>query len=286
MSRKRTRESRAVRNAREKAQNRLLRTVGFDPDDPNHLRFDLESTEFALLFTVEGGQEIIGTELVQAFDAQGLKMGTAIAPSLQGLDRGKVAIMSARWEDVEALTVAREQIREERSQMQYQRLMKAYADNTVGWFRHEVPDLEQRAILMGTNHGKDPTIETGRALVCYKVEDHYVVSAETWDGGWSAPNENGERERLGVIQDVVEGITFHSKKEAQEAVLFAVDEKSEGFAEEWHYLANAARMVTHSERLRAWTKNGKDMKAHYRQPSKPEKQKRDKGKSRMTRIRQ
>lgn len=260
-----------------------MRTVGFDPDDPNHLRFDLESTEFALLFTVEGGQDNIGTELVQAFDAQGLKMGAAIAPSLQGLDRGKVAIMSARWEDVEALTAAREQIREERSQMQYQRLMKAYSDNSVGWFRHEVPDLEQRAILMGTNHGKDPTIETGRAVVCYKVEDHYVISAETWDGGWSAPDENGDRERLGVNQDVLEGITFHSKKEAQEALLYAIDE---GQMPEWDHLRSGERMVKHSERLHAWTKNGKDMKAHYKRPSKPEKQKIQKADGRMTRIRE
>ena len=36
-----TRESRATRNKREKAQKRLLRSVGFDPSDPDHLRFDL-----------------------------------------------------------------------------------------------------------------------------------------------------------------------------------------------------------------------------------------------------
>ncbi len=278
-----TRESRATRNKREKAQKRLLRSVGFDPNDPDHLRFDLESTEFALLFTVEGGRESIGPGQVLAMDSLGQKVGVAIAPRLQSLDRGTVAIMSSHWEDVAAIAAVREKIREDRSQMQYQRLMEAYANQKVGWYRQDVPDQEQRSILMGTNHGKDPTLETQRAVVCYKVDDHYVVSAETWSGGWSERDADGNRKRLGVDPDVLEGITFHSKKEAQEALLYAIDE---GQMPEWLDLANADRMVAHSERLRAWTKNGKDMKAHYRQPSKPEKQKKDSGpyKGRWSRL--
>lgn len=291
-----TRESRAARNAREKAQKRLLRSVGFDPKDPNHLRFDLESSEFALLFTVDGGQESIGPGRVLALDASGQMPGitygyeadaegkpilnrpihgTVVAPRLQSLDRGKVAIMSARWEDVEAIAEAREKIREDRSQMQYQRLMKAYENQARGWFRQDVPDQVQRSIFMGSNHGKDPTLETQRAIVCHKVDDHYIIAAETWSGGWSEPDENGQRERLGVDPDVLEDITFDSKKEAQEAFLFAIDQ---GQYPEWVDLADGERWIKRSEKLRAWAiGDGTDMKALYRRPSKPKKQKQKSG---------
>jgi len=270
-----TRESRAARNAREKAQKRLLRSVGFDPKDPNHLRFDLESSEFALLFTVEGGRESIGPGTVLAMDSHGQIAPSAVAPRLQSLDRGKVAIMSAHWEDVEALAEAREKIREDRSQMQFHKLMKAYENQARGWFRHDVPDQVQRSIFMGSNHGKDPTLETQRAIVCHKVDDHYIIAAETWSGGWSEPDENGQRERLGVDPDVLEDITFDSKKEAQEAFLFAIDQ---GQYPEWVDLADGERWIKRSEKLRAWAiGDGTDMKALYRRPSKPKKQKQKSG---------
>jgi len=271
-----TRESRATRNKRAKAQKRLLRSVGFDPSDPDHLRFDLESTEFALLFTVEGGRESIGPGTVLAMDSHGQRVPSAVAPRLQSLDRGTVAIMSSLWEDVEALAEVREKIREDRSQMQYHRLMKAYEAQAVSWCRQNVPDQEQRSILMGTNHEKDPTLETQRAVISIKVDDHHILAAETWNGGWSEPDENGQRERLGVTLDIVEGITWHSKGEAEEAFLYAVDEKDENY-KEWHHLASGERWVKRGEKLRAWANgDGKDLKAFYRQPSKPEKQKRQK----------
>lgn len=284
-----TRESRATRNKREKAQKRLLRSVGFDPSDPDHLRFDLESTEFALLFTVEGGRESIGPGTVLAMNSLGQKVDSAIAPRLQSLDRGTVAIMSSLWEDVEAIAEVREKIREDRSQMQYHKLMKAREDRANVFCRQDVPDQIQRSIFIGSNYGPppsdpeeshvelDPTVETCRAVVTYKVDDHYVIDMETWNGGWSEPDENGQRERLGVTPDIVEGVTFYSAQEAQEAFLLAVDEKDENY-KEFHHLASGERWIKRGEKLRAWANgDGKDLKAFYRQPSKPKKQKQDSG---------
>lgn len=284
-----TRESRATRNKRAKAQKRLLRSVGFDPSDPDHLRFDLESTEFALLFTVEGGRESIGPGTVLAMNSHGQRVPSAVAPRLQSLDRGTVAIMSAHWEDVEALAEVRERIREDRSQMQYHKLMKAREDRANVFCRQDVPDQIQRSIFIGSNYGPppsdpeeshvelDPTVETCRAVVTYKVDDHYVIDMETWNGGWSEPDENGQRERLGVTPDIVEGVTFYSAKEAQEAFLLAVDEKDENY-KEFHHLASGERWIKRGERLKAWCNgDGIDLKAFYRQPSKPKKQKQKSG---------
>src|SRR5690606_3874418 len=72
---------------------------------------------------------------------------TAAAPRILGMDRGKVAVLAARWADVEAITRARELLREMKKQKQVADILAATDRQSFGWYRQEVPDQPKRSIL-------------------------------------------------------------------------------------------------------------------------------------------
>ena len=266
----------STRKRRERAQdNRSLARAG------NHLRIDLDSMEFHGAFTVESGDDKIGGIRYRAFDRSGKrpgiafggKHGIAVSPSMLEIGRDKASKLMAQAADAVAIREARERMREEGLAKRVNRLLSAHDRGAVGWYRQEVPDQDQRSIFMGTNHGKDPLIQSSGMLITVKtVTGDYHIGREFWAGGWSAPDENGQRERLGVEVDYVDDdgapISFRTKKEAQDALLFAIDEGAaltfkSGAELDFKEIQNHDRIEARAGRLKAWEKNGVDMKEAY-----------------------
>ncbi len=289
---KHKRESKGQRWKRERANKRLAQAAGLRPD-VNHLRIDLDSTEFQSLFAVEGGHKKIGDIQHKAINCFGKRpgikfggvYGIAVAPSILDIERDKASKLMAQAADAVAIREARERMREEGVAKRVNRLLSAHDRGATGWYRHEVPDQDQRTILMGTNHGKDPLIESAGMIVTVKTEtgDH-LIGREFWTGGWSAPDENGQRERLGVVVDFAGDppkldengkpkdngwpSSFHSKKEAQAALLYAIDEGAKlefvsGAKLDFKEIQSHDRIEARASRLKAWEKNGVDMKEAY-----------------------
>ena len=298
---KRKRESKGQRRDRARAEKQLAQAAGLTPG-ANHLRIDLDPFEFQGLFTVEGGREKIGDIRYTAIDRCGKRAGIkfgrergiAVAPSILDIGRDKASKLMEQAADAVAIRDARERMRGERLAKRVNRLLTAHNRGAVGWYRQEVPGQEQRTILMGTNHGKDPLIESAGMVVAVKTEDgNHLIGREFWTGGWSAPDSNGQRERIGVVVDFAgdppklddngkpkdEGtpFSFHSKKEAESALLFAIDEGAKlefvsGAKLEFGEIRTHDRIEARARKLKSWTKNGVDMKETYcrPQPKRPE----------------
>lgn len=280
MSKNRKRESKGKRWSRARADKQLAQAAGLRPG-VNHLRIDLDSTEFQSLFAVEGGHKKIGDIQHKAINRFGRRPGVkfggvyglAVAPSILDIERDKASKLMAQAADAVAIREARERMREERLAKRVNRLLSAHDRGAVGWYSQVVPDQDQRTILMGTNHGKDPLVESAGIIVTVKTEDgDHLIGREFWTGGWSAPDENGQRERLGVAVDYLDDegapLSFHSKKEAQDALLFAIDEGAtltfeSGVELDFKEIQNHDRIEARASRLKSWEKNGVDMKEAY-----------------------
>ena len=257
---KNRRESSGKRWKRNRAAQARYRALGTDPRNPNHQRIELDSMEFACLFTVIGGRDPIGPGIVRAFDAHGQKPGQAVAPNLLQIGRDKASKLMARARDAAAIRQIREDQREEGKQMQVNRLMAAVDRDAFGWYRQEVPDQKLRSVLCGSNNGKDPTRESDSLVVCFKADDgRYHIAEETWDGSWSAPDADGYRERVGVNLDSLP-ITFHDEHEAQRALIFAA---KAGELERFADREDATHMHRIAARLRVWEHQGQDRKQIY-----------------------
>lgn len=259
---KKRRESSGKRWKRNRAAKARFRALGVDPKNPNHKRIELDSVEFACLFTIIGGRTAIGPGVVHAVDQHGRPVGKAVAPNIMDMvDRSDIAKISARWNDVEQIAAVKERQREERKQMQVNRLMCAVDREAFGWYRQEVPDQTMRSVLVGSNNGKDPTLKSDALLVCYRGEDgRYHVSEERWDGSWSLPDQDGHRERVGVNLDSLP-ITFHDEHEAQTAITFAA---KMGELPRFENRIDHQWVARFAERTQRWDRNGVDMKATYR----------------------
>jgi len=290
MSRKRKRESKARRWKRKRETLRFEREAGVRPGR-NHERIDLEPLEFACLFTVEGGRDKIGDAFVRAVDRFGRRPGKPVAPRILDIERDKASKLMAYADDAETLRLLRMGLRDERSQRQSAKLLSAFERNAVGWYRQDVPDQTQRSILMGTNGG-DPERSSDGTVVCFKLDSEtagqydlpecgkYAIAREYWDGGWSVPDADGHRERVGVSLDVLEHdghvLTFRDKDEAQRAFMLAIDECTSSEDDddpmsEFSDIRDAGRIESQARKLRVWERNGTDMKALYERPkSEPE----------------
>lgn len=254
------RESSGNRWKRNRAAKARYRMLGIDPRNPNHQRIEIDSMEFACLFTVIGGRDPIGPGIVRAFDMHGRRPGKAVAPNILQIGRDKASKLMAKARDAEAIRQIREDQREERKQLQVNRLMAAIDRDAFGWYRQEVPDQKLRSVLAGSNNGKDPTRESDNLVVCFKGDDgRYHVAEETWDGSWSNADEHGHRERVGVNLDSLD-ITFHDEHEAQRALVFAA---KAGELERFADREDASHFHRIAARLRAWEHQGQDRKQIY-----------------------
>lgn len=253
------RESSGNRWKRQRAAKARDRALGIDPNDPYHFRIDLDSMEFACLFTVIGGRAPIGPGSIRAINMHGQEAGKAVAPNLLQIGRDKAAELMARAIDAEQIRQVREDQREEKKQNQVQAIMAATDRDLLGWRRQEVPDQKLRSVLCGSNAGKDPTRESQSLVICYKEDGRYRVAEETWDGSWSDADADGHRERVGVSLDSLP-ISFHDEKEAQGSVIFHAKagglERFEDRRDDTHRKRIAAR-------LRSWESHGTDMKQTY-----------------------
>lgn len=251
------RESSGKRWKRSRAAVARYRALGVDPRNPNHQRIEVDSMEFACLFTVEGGRDSIGPGIVHAFNAHGCKPGKAVAPNILQLGRDKASKLMRRADDAALIRQIREDQREERKQMQVNRLMGAVARDAFGWYRQEVPDQRLRSVLCGSNNGKDPSVQSDKLIVCFKGDDgRYQVGEETWDGSWSTPDADGYREREGVDFDPAP-VTFHDEHEAQRAVMFAA---KAGELERFADREDATHMHRIADRLLVWEHMGQNRK--------------------------
>jgi len=119
MPRKRkTRESSGNRWKRNRASVARYRSLGVDPRNPNHQRIEIDSMEYACLFTIVGGREVIGPGIVRAFDMHGRKPGKAVTPNLLQIGRDKAGKLMAQAVDAAAIRQIREDLREEKKQTQ------------------------------------------------------------------------------------------------------------------------------------------------------------------------
>lgn len=253
------RESSGKRWKRNRAAKARFQALGVTPGCPNHQRIDLDSMEFACLFTVIGGQKVIGPGTARVFDMHGKMPGEAVAPNLLQIGRDKASKLMARAQDAAAIRQIREDQREEGKQKQVNRLISAVERDAFGWYRQEVPDQKLRSVLCGSNNGKDPTVESDALVICFKADNVYHVGEERWDGGWSEPDADGYRERVGVTLDLLE-ISFYDEHEAQRAfMLTAKAGELERFADR----EDATHKHRIAKRLRAWECEGQDMKELY-----------------------
>jgi hypothetical protein len=278
MSRKRKRESKGARWKRARAWKRLSRDVGVARDDENHLRIDVDSQEFACLFTLEGGRDEIGPGVIRATDRFGRKPGirfggregVAVAAHHLGMDRGKVGRMVAQWKDAEAIIEIRARLRRKKLQERDDRLDRAVQRDAIGWYRQN-GDVEQRSILLGTNRGADPLQESDGLITTYRTETgEYAIAREFWNGDHTSPDENGDRHRAGVVRDRLP-VTFRTAREAQLAFFHAVDmgetlNFESGASLDFGSIRSSHRVANMAERLSRWERNGVDMKKAYDRP--------------------
>lgn len=254
------RESSGKRWKRNRASMARYRALGVDPSDPNHQRIEIDSMEFACLFTIVGGREPIGPGIVRVFDMHGQRPGKAVSPNLLQIGRDKASKLMAQAQDAAAIREIREDQREEKKQMQVNRLVSASDRDSFGWYRQEVPDQKLRSVLCGSNNGKDPTRESDSLVICYKSDDgRYHIAEEQWDGSWSGDKGEGYREREGVSLDELP-FSFHDEHEAQRAIVFAA---KAGELERFSDREDATHMHRIADRLRAWEHQGKDRKEIY-----------------------
>ena len=67
--------------------------------------------EYACLFTIVGGREVIGPGIVRAFDMHGRKPGKAVTPNLLQIGRDKAGKLMAQAVDAAAIRQIREDLR-------------------------------------------------------------------------------------------------------------------------------------------------------------------------------
>jgi len=266
MPRKRRRDKSGRRWKRRQARIQRARALGVNRDS-NHQRIHVDSLEFASLFTVLGGRAKIGDGIVRAFTCDGRRPGPAVAPRILDIERDKASKLMAKARDAEAIRRAKEKLRTEQKQALIDDLLTAYEHNLFVWRRQEVPDQRMRSVLIGTNQGKDPTRESDSLVICFKADDgRYYVGEEKWSGEWSAPDDNGHRERIGVHVELYEESdsndpqTFADESEAHRAIKLAAHM---GEHERIEDQQNADYVRRFADRLRIWHRGDHDMKKIY-----------------------
>lgn len=262
------REKKASRRARQRADKATMLRIA--SESHSH---EIDSVEYGTTFLVRGGrQHLEGCSWV-AFDRDGNQPGKPVVHNLLSITRDKASKLMAYAATAEAIRVIRENMREERKQMQVNRILQAHDTGRLKWLRQEVPDQQMRSVLVGSSDA-NPADRSEDLVVCFRDSSgRYVIATETWTGEMSAPYDDGARMRVGVDLDIMEGASFHDESEAQRAFMFAVRMgEMPGFDETDP--AFAARMA---DRLRSWEHCGRDMKAErerLRKPAKPAKQQR------------
>lgn len=265
MPRQRRRDQSGRRWKRRQARLERDRNLGI-ARDPNHQRIHVDSLEFASLFTVVGGRAKIGDAIVRAFDCNGRRPRSAVAPRILDIERDKASKLMAKARDAAAIRRAKEKLRQEQKQSQIDDLLTAYEHNLFVWRRQEVPDQKLRSVLVGSNAGKDPTRESDSLVICFKADDgRYYIGEETWHGGWSTADGNGFRERIDVCIDVLQNddgtlLTFADESEAHRAIKLAAHM---GELERFEDQKSADYVRRHADRLRIWHHDDHDMKRIY-----------------------
>ena len=242
-----------------KSSERRLVAIGSVEDRLLKMKIDGERLSAADKALVKGAVEVWEDGESRFY----IVTDTAVAPRILGMDRGKVAVLAARWLDVEAIAEARERLREVKKQKQVADILAATDRQSFGWYRQEVPDQPKRSILVGSNNGKDPTSESDSLVVCYKETDgRYYLAEERWSGAWSAPDKDGYRERVNVVLDRLQ-IAFHDEEEAQRSFMLAA---KSGDIPRFEERKDCRHKQSIAGRLRVWEHEGIDVKALYTRP--------------------
>lgn len=286
MSKNRKRKSKGHMRQVARSWNGTVRDVGATRVNENHERIHLDSLEFTLLFAVRGGLRPIGPGTIKTFDQNGRRagirfgedangkplVGVAVVDPIAAVGKGPVARWSESWRDAEAILEARADALVRRVQRRATRLDSAVERDAIGWYRQDMPDAEMRSVLLGTNRGVSPANGSDGIVTTFRTEHgEYAIAREFWDGGWSAPDENGERQRKGVTRDLLP-ITFPRASDAQRAFFHAVDEGAtlhfeSGAKLDFGEIRSAHRMRDLARRLKLWERDGVDMKQVYDRPA-------------------
>jgi hypothetical protein len=171
----------------------------------------LGEDEFAAVFRLPGGLSCIGHDFPhrwQAVSGQGRRMRRdefGVADRLLGIDRDQASKFMARARDAEAWRILRENHANVKTQKRTTLLLDAAGRCSTVWCRdRDVLDQQLRYVLSGTNSGIDPTRESAGQIVCWRdgsKDGVAYVAEETWNQGWSEPDADGIRERIGVETD-------------------------------------------------------------------------------------
>ena len=279
MSRKRKRESKAARWKRQQGWKRLSRDVGATHDNANRTRIDLDPLEFTLVFSVQGGLDVIGPGTIKATDRNGRSPSAPVVDPISAIAYGPVAEWSQSWKDAEAIIEIRARLRSKRLQNRTDRFDQAVESGKVGWYRQD-GDVDQRSVLLGSNRGADPSQQSDGLITTYRTEEgKYAIAREFWDGGYTEPDEYGDRQRANVSRDRLP-IDFATAREAQEAFFHAVDmgeslNFESGTTLDFGEIRSSHRVAKMAERLSQWERkvtheNGDtemvDMKKVYGRP--------------------
>jgi len=275
-------ESKASRRARQRAEREhwdsLAREAGI------HERIKLDSIEFATTFLIPGGREVLEGCSWVAFDRNGNQPSEPICHKWLSIGRDKASKLMAYAAQAEAIKLIRERMREERSQLQVQRVLAAHDRGTLAWrAQRDVSDQQMRSILVGSS-GADPTVKSDGLVVCYRTDSgHYQIATETWDGRWSEPDENGVRHRVGVTLDPMDDVAFIDERSAQRSFMLAVRSgEMPGFDQ-----VDPMYVRYMADRLRQWEHGGEDVKARVekiRAAKRKKKGKRLSGRTRRVRL--
>lgn len=223
----------------------------------------IDSVEYGAVFLVRGGHWHIGECLWVARDSQGNAPSSPVVDAILGITRDEASNLMAFADTARAIREIREQLREERKQVQVARILQAHDRGVLSWQRQEVPDQEVRSVLVGSSK-VCPEAGSDSLVVCFRKDGRYQIATETWNGEMSL-----EHERVGVSLEVMEGVSFHDEKEAHRAFMMAIRMGEQpGF--DAPDPAFAGRM---SDRLLSWEHDGRDMKAERERLRKPKRQK-------------
>jgi len=275
------RENKASRRARQRAEREHWAALASDAGI--YERIEIDSIEFATTFLIPGGREVLEGCRWVAFDRNGNQPEQPICHKWLSIGRDKASKLMAYAAQAEAIRRIRERMREERSQLQVQRILDAHDRGTLAWrAQRGVSDQQMRSILVGSSDS-DPTVKSDGLVVCYRTDSgHYQIATETWDGQWSEPDEDGVRHRIGVTLDPMD-VVFIDERNAQRGFMLAVRSgEMPGFDQ-----VDPAYVRYMADRLRHWEHDGTDMKARVekiRAGKRKKKGKRLSGRTRRVRL--
>lgn len=192
----------------------------------------LDSLEFATVFRVQGGRQLLGMAAV-GYDCDGKCIEEGIAPSILGIGRDKASKLMQKAQEAQLIQARKEALRVKRGTRQTRNILEAFDSGDLRWVRLDddlatakislvngefVTGQQLKSYLVGSSDLSEPPLNRAvNQVVCFRGDNmRFYVGEETYD-------ENSEATFV-PLHENGDPITYPSREVAERSILLKVEQ--------------------------------------------------------------